>query len=43
MAKRKKKKSSKKHHGGGHIPLKVLEKRLLRLNGVVRKRGGDSL
>lgn len=43
MAKRKKKKASKKSHSGGHIPLKVLEKRLLRLNGVVRKRGGDSL
>ncbi len=26
----------------GQVPLKILQKRLVRLNGIVKRRGGDS-
>jgi len=39
-SKKRRKKASKKRKGT--IPLKVLEKRLTKLNGVVKRRGGDA-
>lgn len=52
MARRRKKRStskskrskakSKRRSGKGQVPLKILEKRLGRLNAIVKKRGGDS-
>lgn len=42
MAKRSKRKGKARKHAKGHIPLQVLEKRLVRLNKVVARRGGDA-
>jgi hypothetical protein len=37
---RKKRHGGKKSHRGGHVPLKILERRLPKLNKVVAARGG---
>lgn len=46
-AKKHHKKHGKKHHhkagGKGHVPLKILEKRLVKLNNVVKARKGKHL
>jgi len=39
---RKAKRRTTHRKGKGHVPLKILEKRLTKLNGVVKKRGGDA-
>lgn len=43
MAKKKRKKGGKsKAKKSNQVPLNILEKRLDRLNNIVKKRGGDS-
>lgn len=38
--KRRKSRKSRKTHRKGHVPLRLLERRLKKLNAVVKKRGG---
>lgn len=41
-ARRSRKKARKSRKGKGRVPLKILEKRLKRLDGIVRSRGGKT-
>lgn len=43
MAKKKSRKKARKSRAKGHVPLKILEKRLGRLNRIVKSRGGHAL